>query len=132
MKLIKIFIYLFIGGIAGVSMGTIGIGAGLITMPLLIYSGLTIYEAVALAMVMQLLPQSIPGVYNYWKYIKWEPTLFVILGSFFGIWIGSTLTSGKYLSELFLYRFLAIFLLLSSFYFFIKHWNPVKKINIIE
>jgi len=42
MKLIKIFIYLFIGGIAGISMGAIGIGAGLITMPLLIYSGLTI------------------------------------------------------------------------------------------
>uniref|UniRef100_A0A6C0AWU7 Membrane transporter protein n=1 Tax=viral metagenome TaxID=1070528 RepID=A0A6C0AWU7_9ZZZZ len=132
MKLIKNFIYLFIGCIAGVSMGAIGIGAGLITMPLLIYSGLTISESVAVAMVMQLLPQSLPGVYNYWKYIKWEPTVFVILGSFFGIWFGSMLSANNYLSELFLYRFLAIFLLLSSFYFFIKHWNPVKKINIIE
>jgi uncharacterized membrane protein YfcA len=129
---IKIFIYLFIGGIAGVSMGAIGIGAGLITMPLLIYSGLTIPESVAVAMVMQLFPQSAPGVYNYWKYIQWKPTFFVILGSFFGIWLGSILTANNYLSELFLYRFLAIFLFLSSLYFFIKHWNPVKKIDIIE
>lgn len=132
MELIKIFIYLLIGSISGVPMGVIGIGAGLITMPLLIYSGLTLPEAVAVSMVMQLFPQSAPGVYNYWKYIHWKPTFFVILGSFFGIWLGSILTANKYLSDLFLYRFLAIFLLLSSFYFFIKHWNPVKKINIIE
>ena len=131
--IIHCFIYIVIGTLAGVSMGAIGIGAGLITMPLLIYSGLTIPQAVAVAMVMQLLPQSAPGVYNYWKHIRWEPTIFVILGSILGIWIGSTLTSKKYLSERFLYRFLSIFLLLSSFYFFIKHWNHhPTKVDIIE
>jgi uncharacterized membrane protein YfcA len=39
---IKNVMYLIIGSLAGISMGTIGIGAGLITMPLLIYSGLSI------------------------------------------------------------------------------------------
>ena len=83
-------IYFFIvGSIAGVSMGSIGIGAGLITMPLLIYGGLTIKQSVAAVMVMQLLPQSIPGVINYKKYILWLPSLLVILGSIYGIWLGS-------------------------------------------
>ena len=129
---IQCFIYIIIGTIAGVSMGAIGIGAGLITMPLLIYSGLTIPQAVAVAMVMQLLPQSAPGVYNYRKHILWKPTIFVILGSILGIWVGSTLTSKNYLSETFLYRFLAIFLLFSSLFFFIKHWNPVQKMDVLE
>ena len=34
---IKNVMYLIIGSLAGISMGTIGIGTGLITMPLLIY-----------------------------------------------------------------------------------------------
>lgn len=125
-------IYLIIGSLAGISMGAIGIGAGLITMPLLIYSGLSIPQAVAVAMVMQLLPQSAPGVYHYWKYILWEPTIFVIVGSFIGIWFGSYITSKKYISETLIYRILAIFLLCSSMYFFITHWNPVKRVDIIE
>ena len=57
-------------------MGSIGIGAGLITMPLLIYGGLTIKQSVAAVMVMQLLPQSIPGVINYKKHILWLPHLY--------------------------------------------------------
>ena len=87
----KYIIYTGIGCLAGISMGAIGIGAGLITMPLLIYSGLSIPESVAVIMVMQLLPQSAPGVYNYWNHILWKPTICVILGSIIGIWFGSYL-----------------------------------------
>ena len=52
-------------------MGAIGIGAGVVSMQLLIYSGLGVKEAIAIGMVMQVLPQSIPGVINYWKHIIW-------------------------------------------------------------
>ena len=37
--MLKELIYILIGSITGISMGIIGIGAGLISLPLLIYSG---------------------------------------------------------------------------------------------
>jgi len=120
---IKNVIFLIIGSLAGISMGSIGIGAGLITMPLLIYSGLSIPQAVASAMVMQLLPQSAPGVYHYWNDILWTPTIFVVIGSIIGIWIGSIITTKKYISENTLYKIITVFLFISSIYFYVKHWN---------
>lgn len=111
------------GGIAGISMGSIGIGAGLLTMPLLIYSGMSIQQAVAAAMVMQLLPQSAPGVYNYWEHILWLQSMLVVVGSIFGIWLGSYLVTKKYLTNKMLYRIITIFLLISSIYFYMFHWD---------
>ena len=65
----EIIILSLIGILCGLSMGSIGIGAGLVTVPLLIIYGINIKTAIALIMVMQLLPQSIFGVINYWNYI---------------------------------------------------------------
>mgnify|MGYP000846253725 CR=1 FL=1 len=45
--------YAFIGLLAGISMGTIGMGAGLITVPLLTMTGLQIKQVIAVIMVMQ-------------------------------------------------------------------------------
>ena len=115
--------YFLIGGVTGISMGSTGMGAGLISMPLLIYSGLSVKEAVAAAMVMQLFPQSIPGVINYWKSIKWLPTILVIIGSIFGIWIGSYLVKNEILTEKMMYRLITIFLFVTTIYFYIKHWD---------
>ena len=116
-------IYLTIGIVTGISMGSTGMGAGLISMPLLIYSGLTIKESVAVAMVMQLFPQSIPGVINYWNNIKWIPTIFVIIGSIFGIWLGSYLVKNNILTEKIMYRIITIFLFITTIYFYLKHWE---------
>lgn len=115
--------FFLIGGIAGISMGSIGIGAGLLTMPLLIYTGMTLKEAVAAAMVMQLLPQSAPGVYNYWNHIRWMPSFLVVVGSTIGIWIGSHCVTDGYLSNRTLYRIITVFLFVSAIYFSVYHWN---------
>ena len=115
--------YFLTGGITGISMGSIGVGAGLISMPLLIYSGLTIKEAVAAAMVMQLFPQSIPGVINYWKSIRWVPTILLIIGSVFGIWLGSYLVKHEILTERLMYRLITVFLFVTTIYFYIRHWD---------
>ena len=117
-------IYFIIGCITGVSMGVIGIGAGLITMPLLILAGLTIKQSVAIIMVMQLLPQSLPGVINYKDYIIWLPTLLVILGSIFGIWFGSHMVKIGLLDEDLLCQTITVFLFVSSIYFYIYHCKP--------
>lgn len=115
--------YIIIGLLSGISMGAIGIGAGMISMPLLILSGLSLNKAVAITMVMQLLPQSIPGVINYWKDIIWIYALLVVFGSILGVYLGSYLTTNKILKEKLLYKILCIFLLLSTCYFFYNYWN---------
>ena len=119
---ISVLLYILIGCVTGICMGTTGIGAGLVAIPLLIYSGLGIKEAIATTMVMQLLPQSLPGVFNYAPYIRWTPSMLVIIGSVLGIWAGSILVSKNYLTEKILYRMLVVFLLFGSFYFFRNYW----------
>lgn len=114
--------YIIVGLLTGVSMGTIGVGQ-IICMPLLIYSGLSIKQSVAVGMLMQLLPQSIPGVINYWKNILWYPSFIVITSSIFGIWLGSYLVTKNIIKEYLLYRIITIFLFISSIYFYIYHWD---------
>ena len=115
-------VYFLIGSITGISMGALGIGAGIISIPLMIKTGLTIKQAVAAGMVMQLLPQSIGGVYNYRKSILWIPTTLLIIGSVFGIWLGSYIVSKNLISEKILYKILTIILFISTVYFYYKYW----------
>lgn len=117
----EIIILSLIGILCGLSMGSIGIGAGLVTVPLLIIYGINIKTAIALIMVMQLLPQSIFGVINYWNYINWYQSFIVIFASFVGIYIGSFIVTNNYISELTLYKILTIFLIINSIYFTIKY-----------
>lgn len=117
----EIIILSLIGILCGLSMGSIGIGAGLVTVPLLIIYGINIKRAIALIMVMQLLPQSIFGVINYWNYINWYQSFIVIFASFVGIYIGSFIVTNNYISELTLYKILTIFLIINSIYFTIKY-----------
>ena len=120
--LISTCLYATIGIITGISMGSLGVGAGIISIPLLIQSGLTIKQAVGAGMVMQLLPQSIPGVINYWENIVWIPTIVLIVGSMFGIWLGSYLVANDLISEKALYKILTIILLFSTIYFYCEYW----------
>lgn len=121
--LIQRIIYdLLIGLIVGISIGATGIGAGLITVPLLITSGISFKEAVSATMVMQLLPQSFFGVKNYWNEINWNLSLRIICTSIIGIFFGSKIVSDNIISELFMYKIITIFLLISSIYFYMKFW----------
>jgi uncharacterized membrane protein YfcA len=120
--MLNLIIYAFVGILTGISMGSLGIGAGIISIPLLIQGGLSIKEAVAAGMVMQLLPQSIPGVINYWNDIVWVPTLYLIIGSFIGIWIGSYIVSNDLVSEKTLYKIITVMLFCFTIYFYQKYW----------
>lgn len=117
----EIVILSLIGIFSGLSMGSIGIGAGLIIVPLLIFYGINIKTAIALIMVMQLLPQSIIGVINYWNYINWYQSFIIIIANFIGISIGSYIVTNNYISELILYKIFTIFLIIITIYFSIKY-----------
>lgn len=116
-------IYIIIGTLAGLSMGIIGVGAGIITIPLLIYSGMNIRTAVGCSLVMQLLPQSLPGVLLYHKknYIDWYKSILVVLGSLFGIMLGSYFVSNNYITEKMTYKILTVILIVTTVVFVKEH-----------
>lgn len=121
--MLRIICDLLIGLGVGISMGATGVGAGILSVPLLIQTGLTFKQAVSVSMLMQLLPQSILGVRNYWSEIKWGVSLRVIFSSIIGIYIGSLIVMKNIVSQTFLYKILTIILFLSSVYFYLNFWK---------
>ncbi len=86
-----IIILLAIGLIAGFSSGMMGIGAGTIIVPLLVYFvGYTQHQAQGTTLLTLLIPVGILGVMNYYKagHIDVKSSLIIactfIIGSFFG------------------------------------------------
>ena len=121
LSILRMILYFLIGAVSGVSMGIVGVGAGMLTIPLLIYSGLTLKESVGISLIMQLLPQSLPGVMLYYKegnvtYTTIWIALFVVFGSLIGIYTGSYLVNNNYINLKFMYGNLAGLLIGSGFY----------------
>jgi len=116
--------FILIGIITGITIGLVGIGAGVIMIPLLIHNGMTIRQAVASGLVLQLVPQSIFGVIEYYKKgdVKIYETIMIIIGSTLGIYIGSILSTRNYISEQNIYLLLSIILIITGTYMFFKYY----------
>ena len=126
-------IYFLIGAISGISMGIVGVGAGMLTIPLLIYTGLTIKQSVGISLIMQLLPQSLPGVIMYYKNgaIKLPTILiamFVVIGSLVGIYFGAFLVHNNYVNLKAMYGALSFLLIGSGLYIIRTYLMDDKKI----
>lgn len=126
-------IYFLIGTISGLSMGIVGVGAGMLTIPLLIYSGLTMKQSVGISLIMQLLPQSLPGVIMYYKNgaINLSVILiamFVVIGSLVGIYMGSYLVHNDFVNLKSMYTILAFLLIGSGLYIVRTYLINDKKI----
>ena len=118
---LRMILYFLIGALSGISMGIVGVGAGMLTIPLLIYSGLSLQESVGISLIMQLLPQSLPGVMLYYNEgnitnITIIIALFVVFGSLLGIYLGSYLVNKNYVNLKFMYGNLAGLLIGSGLY----------------
>ena len=118
--------YILIGLVAGISIGILGIGGGTITIPLMLLSGLNIRAAVGVSLVMLLIPQSIGGVYLYnkKKYINWTISLLVVLGSFFGIILGSTLVTKHIITEKLMYKLYTLIMVIITSILVKEHLLP--------
>ena len=130
MNVYLFFIYIILGFVSGLFLGSIGVGAGLLTIPVLIKTGLTIKESVVISLIVQLIPQTIPGVIAYYNYklIKVDIVyiaLLIMLGSFFGVYIGANASIKNYISNKLLYRILTIVLFISSIYLYYNYWNHI-------
>ena len=112
-----------IGIITGTSVGLTGIGSGVLTMPLLLYVGLNYHEAIATVLLMHVIPQSLPGLYLYYKkgYLDMSKSIFVVIGSMIGVCLGSYINCEKLISQDMLYKLLATTLALSSLFIYCKY-----------
>lgn len=116
-------IYILIGLITGIFIGIVGIGAGVLLIPLLISSGVSIHTAVAVGLAVQLVPQSLPGLwlYNNKGHFDSKLSLYVILGSFIGVTIGAYLVNYEYIDEILMYRLLFTIMFVCTAYIGIYH-----------
>ena len=90
----EILILLIIGLIAGFFSGLVGIGGGIIIVPLLVYFlHFAQQSAQGTTLFMFLFPIGILGVYNYYKagYIEWKTAAFMGITFFIGSFFGSKL-----------------------------------------
>lgn len=87
-----ILILILIGVCAGVLSGFVGVGGGMIIVPVLVYAlGMSQYEAQGTSLFVILLPVGILAVTNYWKSgnINWK----------FGLIIAATFVIGGYIGS---------------------------------
>ena len=107
---VKAIIYLSLGIITGISTGLVGVGAGILLVPCLIMSGLSLKSATAISLMLHLVPQSFGGVWLYHKngYLNMNIALLVIIGAVIGITIGSYLVVKNIISERQTYQILTI------------------------
>lgn len=86
-----IFILLVLGLLAGMLSGMVGIGGGIVIVPVLVYFlGFTQHQAQGTVLFMFLLPIGILGVFNYYQagHIDWKTAFIIastfVIGSYFG------------------------------------------------
>lgn len=87
----EIIILLLVGLVAGLLSGMVGIGGGIIIVPVLVYFlGFTQHQAQGTTLFMFLLPIGVLGVFNYYKagHVDWKTACIMattfIIGSYFG------------------------------------------------
>jgi|TARA_B110000263_G_scaffold146954_1_gene127474 uncharacterized membrane protein YfcA len=90
MSIITFLFLIVIGLLAGLLSGVIGIGGGLIIIPLLLLLGLSQHEAQGTSLAVMLPPIGILAAINYYKvgFVKWEFAMVIaitfIIGGYFG------------------------------------------------
>ncbi len=95
MTLTILFILLAVGLLAGFLSGMVGIGGGIIIVPVLVYFlGFSQHQAQGTTLFMFLLPIGILGVMNYHKqgYVDYKTALIICSTFIFGSYFGSKLS----------------------------------------
>lgn len=111
-------IYSLIGFITGISVGAVGIGAGSLLMPILIMMGVPIKTSVATGLAIQLIPQSFPGLWLYYKkgHFDMKISFWIIIGSLLGTTFGAYIVNYHIISEKYMYTLLFIMMVISTIF----------------
>ena len=95
MSLFTVTVLIMIGLLAGSLSGLLGIGGGILIIPLLIiFLGLTQHEAQGTALFSMLPPIGILAAINYYKegFVKWEYAIIISLAFVIGGYFGSKIS----------------------------------------
>ena len=90
MSILTFFLLIIIGLLAGLLSGVIGVGGGLIMIPLLLLLGLSQHEAQGTSLAVMLPPIGVLAVMNYYNagFVKWDFAIIIavtfIVGGYFG------------------------------------------------
>ena len=90
MTLAIIFALIAIGLLAGMLSGLIGIGGGIVMVPLLLLLGFSQHQAQGTSLAVLVVPVTAAAVFNYYKegYIDWRYAaliaIFFVVGGYFG------------------------------------------------
>lgn len=112
--------YVLIGVVSGFTVGLLGMGV--IIIPLLVQSGLSIQQAVAIGLVLQVIPQSLPGVIMHYKN-KTLPVIesvYVVIGSIVGIMLGTYVLTSGMIPDRYLYGILSILMIVIAVHIWVK------------
>ena len=130
-------IYLIVGIVSGFFIGLVGIGAGVIVIPGLTMAGMTVKQAVTTGLLLQAIPQTLPGFLLFRKkgHFEFGPTMVVLVGSMIGVFGGAYIHYNEMISDRQVYTVLSGLLLLAGAHVFYRNvWNQeivkeVKKKN---
>ena len=123
--------YLIVGIISGFFIGLVGIGAGVIVIPGLTMAGFTVKQAVTTGLLLQAIPQTLPGFLLFRKkgHFEFGPTMVVLIGSMIGVCAGAYIHFHDLISDRQVYTVLSMLLLLAGAHVFYRNvWNqPIVK-----
>lgn len=93
MNFTTVLFLILIGVCAGVFSGLIGIGGGIIMVPLLLFVGLSQHSAQGTSLATLMVPVTFLAVLNYHKagYVEWKYVVVIALSFFIGGFLGSKL-----------------------------------------
>jgi uncharacterized protein len=96
----------FISIIIGIIIGVIGIGGGILFFPVLLYYNFIVPQAVAISLFLNTVPNTLPGLYLYYKegHLDIYTAVIVAIGTLLGSTIGSYLGANECIDKKVLYR----------------------------
>lgn len=104
-----------VGFVSGIAMGMVGIGGGIVLLVMLLGIGVAFQEAVAISLVMQAIPQTLPAAWMYLKkgYVHVPRTAVVIAGSLLGVIVGAWIATKGHIPERVMGQILTVLVALS-------------------
>ena len=92
---------LVIGCVAGLATALSGVRGGFVLLVMLLVAGISIQQAVATCLVLQLVPVTLPAVYVYYHHghVQLPLVMWVIMGSSVGILLGSWLVRRQFVTD---------------------------------
>lgn len=113
--LLEIF---FLSIVVGIFVGLTGIGAGALLLPILIFYNFTLEQSVAISLFINAVPNTLPGLYLYYKegHFDLQSALILSFGTVIGSTLGAYLALYYFIDKKIVYRIYTALLFLLAFY----------------